>query len=195
MKIEPIILTGDVIRLEPLSLDHVPDLTVAAQDESIWRYMRYGMLRTEEQMQAWVSFLLERQAAGTDLPLAVYHLKDEKVVGATRYMDIQPWNRSLEIGGTWYAIAYQRSPVNTEAKYLLLRHAFEGLGCVRVQLKTDVRNLRSQQAIERLGATREGVLRDHMILPDGSLRSSIFYSILASEWPAIKARLERFLAR
>lgn len=195
MKIEPILLTGNFIRLEPLSLDHVPDLTVAAQDESIWRYMRYGMLRSEEQMQAWVSFLLDRQASGTELPFAVHHLKDEKVIGATRYLDIQPWNRSVEIGGTWYAIAYQRSAVNTEAKYLLLRHAFESLGCVRVQLKTDVRNLRSQKAIERLGAVREGVLRNHMILPDGSLRSSIIYSILASEWPGVKAHLEGLLAK
>jgi RimJ/RimL family protein N-acetyltransferase len=112
----------------------------------------------------------------------------------TRYMDIQPRNRALEIGGTWYAAAFQRTAANTECKYLLLRHAFETLGCQRVQFKTDLRNERSQRAIERIGATREGVLRSHMLLPDGTLRSSVYFSILENEWPAVKARLELMLA-
>ncbi|MFM8320705.1 MAG: GNAT family N-acetyltransferase, partial [Chloroflexota bacterium] len=116
-------------------------------------------------------------------------------LGCTRYLDIRPAHRGVEIGGTWYGAAYQRTGVNTEAKYLLLQHAFETWGCVRVQLKTDLRNQRSQRAIERLGAVREGVIRNHMVLPDGSLRHSVIYSILDSEWPAVKLRLEALMAR
>jgi RimJ/RimL family protein N-acetyltransferase len=108
-------------------------------------------------------------------------------------MDIRPADRGLEIGGTWYGAAYQRTAVNTECKYLLLKHAFEALGCIRVQLKTDSRNERSQRAIERLGAVKEGVLRNHMLLADGHIRHSVMYSILDSEWPAVKARLEEKL--
>ncbi len=193
MDIHPITLVGRVVRLEPLAEAHVPDLTIAGQDESIWRYMLYGAIQTEGQMRAWVHEILSRQARGTDLPFAVVHLESGRAIGSTRYLDIQPQHRGLEIGGTWYAVAYQRTAVNTECKYLLLKHAFEGLGCIRVQLKTDLRNERSQKAIERIGAVREGVLRNHMLLPDGHIRHSVFYSIIASEWPAVKARLEEKL--
>jgi RimJ/RimL family protein N-acetyltransferase len=195
MNIQPTILQGKVVRLEPLSLAHIPDLARHANDESIWRYMRYGVIRTEAQMRQWVEERLSEQAAGTDLPFAVIHLAAGEAVGCTRYMEIRRQDRGLEIGGTWYGLAYQRTAVNTECKYLLLRHAFETLGCVRVQLKTDLRNERSQRAIERIGAVKEGVLRNHMILPDGVLRHSVYYSIIDSEWPAIKARLEGMLAR
>jgi len=193
MDIHPITLMGRVVRLEPLAEAHVPNLTIAGQDESIWRYMLYGAIRTEEQMQEWVREILSRQARGTDLPFAVIHLGSGRAIGSTRYLDIQPQHRGLEIGGTWYGVAYQRSAVNTECKYLLLRHAFEVLGCLRVQLKTDLRNERSQRAIERIGAVREGVLRNHMILPDGHVRSSVYYSLLNLEWPAVKAKLEEKL--
>ncbi len=193
MDIHPITLMGRVVRLEPLAEAHVPNLTIAGQDESIWRYMLYGAIRTEEQMQEWVREILSRQARGTDLPFAVVHLGSGRAIGSTRYLDIQPQHRGLEIGGTWYGVAYQRSAVNTECKYLLLRHAFEVLSCLRVQLKTDLRNERSQRAIERIGAVREGVLRNHMILPDGHVRSSVYYSLLNLEWPAVKAKLEEKL--
>jgi N-acetyltransferase len=193
MSIEPTSLTGQVIRLEPLTLAHVPALAVAGRDESLWRYMPYANMGEEHAMHAWVSELLERQTRGTDVPFAVVHLGSGQPIGATRYMDIHPHDRGLEIGGTWYAPAHQRTAANTEAKYLLLRHAFEGLGYIRVQLKTDLRNERSQRAIERLGAVREGVLRDHMLMPDGHRRSSVYYSILEAEWPAIKVRLEEKL--
>lgn len=189
MNVQPITLTGRFVRLEPLTENHVPDLTVAAGDESIWRYMVYGTVTNQEQMRAWVQSMLEEQARGTDLPFAVIHLESGHAIGATRYLNIAPPNLAIEIGGTWYAVAHQRTAVNTECKYLLLRHAFEELGCVRVQLKTDTRNLRSQHAIERLGAVKEGVLRKHMILPDGFIRDSIFYSILDTEWPTVKANL------
>jgi RimJ/RimL family protein N-acetyltransferase len=127
------------------------------------------------------------------LPFVVIHLATGMVVGTTRYLEIQLENRALEIGGTWYTPDYQRTAVNTESKYLLLRHAFETLGCVRVQFKTDLRNERSQKALERIGAVKEGVLRNHMILPDGSLRTSVFYSILDGEWPGVKSLLEEKL--
>lgn len=195
MNIQPITLEGNVVRLEPLSLAHVAALARHADDESIWRYMRYGVIRTEDQMRRWVEERLQEQAAGSDLPFAVIYMATGEAVGCTRYMEMRRQDRGLEIGGTWYGLAYQRTAVNTECKYLLLRHAFEDLGCVRVQLKTDLRNERSQKAIERIGAVREGVLRNHMMLPDGVLRHSVYYSILDSEWPAVKARLEGMLSR
>jgi RimJ/RimL family protein N-acetyltransferase len=193
VNLQPLTLTGRVVRLEPMSLDHVPALTVAGRNDDIWRYMPYPQMRTEADMRGWVEDMLRRQARGTDLPFVVYHLAAGRPIGATRYMEIQPAHRSLEIGGTWYAAEFQRTAVNTECKYLLLSHAFEQLGCIRVQIKTDLRNERSQRAIERLGAVREGVLRNNMIMPDGHVRSSVYYSILADEWPAVKARLEEKL--
>jgi N-acetyltransferase len=193
--VKPVTLTGLYVRLEPLSESHIPDLAVAGNDEDIWRYMLYGTIRTEADMRNWVEDILNRQRQGNDLPFAVIHLGSGKAIGATRYLDIRPEHRGLEIGGTWYAAAHQRTAVNTECKYLLLRHAFETLGCIRVQFKTDQRNERSQRALERIGAVREGILRNHMILEDGVIRHSVYYSIIVSEWPAVKARLEGFLQK
>jgi RimJ/RimL family protein N-acetyltransferase len=194
LAVKPVILTGRVVRLEPLSEAHVSDLVVAGQDPILWQFMMYGDLSGEEPMRAWVRMLLELQAAGADLPFAVIHLESGRAVGATRYLEIRPEHRALEIGGTWYGTAYQRTAINTECKYLLLQHAFECLGCVRVQFKTDARNLRSQRALERIGATKEGVLRQHMITPAGFVRDSVYYSILDKEWPSIKRRLEELLS-
>jgi RimJ/RimL family protein N-acetyltransferase len=190
MDIHPITLSLHTVRLEPLSDAHIPELFRAGNDASIWQYMCYGKIQTEAQMGEWVHKLLEAQDTGTDLPFAVIHLETKQVIGSTRYLEIQPHNRSLEIGGTWYTPTYQRTTVNTECKYLLLRHAFEVYGCVRIQFKADVRNLRSQRALQRIGAIKEGILRNHMILPDGTIRSSVFYSILDSEWFTVKALLE-----
>ena len=193
MEIAPVTLTGRVVRLEPLSEQHAPDLTVAAHDERIWRYMLYAYPEDEEKMLAWVRDILARQAAGADLAFAVIHLASGRAIGATRYLEIRPEHRSLEIGGTWYATGFQRTAVNTECKYLMLKHAFEVLGCIRVQFKADARNLRSIRAIERIGAMREGVLRNHYILPNGGYRDSVYFSILDSEWPKVKERLEEML--
>lgn len=195
MKVDPVVLTGKHVRLEPLSEAHIPGLSEAGRDPSIWRYMTYGEVTSLEKMDEWVRHILAGKAAGTDQPFAVIHLATGKVAGATRYLEIRPEHRGLEVGGTWYGTAFQRTVVNTETKYLLFQHAFETLGCIRVQLKTDLRNERSQKAIERIGAKREGVLRNHMILPDGSYRHSVFFSILESEWPAVKKRLEEMLAK
>jgi RimJ/RimL family protein N-acetyltransferase len=195
MDVRPVTLTGRFVCLEPLEQRHTAGLARAGADETIWTYMPYGQVTTDEKMQSWVNALLSHQADGTDLPFAVICLADGQVAGSTRYMDIRPEHRGLEIGGTWYGSDYRRTAVNTECKYLLLRHAFEVLGCIRVQLKTDLRNDRSQRAIERIGAQREGVLRNHMIQPDGYYRSSVYYSVLDSEWSGVKARLEELLAR
>jgi RimJ/RimL family protein N-acetyltransferase len=193
MDIQPVTLTGHVVRLEPLSEAHVPDLAAVGLEEAIWRYMRYGRIESEEDMRDWVQELLRLQQLGSDLPFAVIHLEAGRAIGCTRYLSINRGDRSLEIGGTWYGLAYQRTAVNTECKYLLLRHAFETLDCVRVWFKVDLRNERSQRALERIGAVKEGTLRNHMILPDGYIRDSVIYSLLPSEWPGVKARLEKFL--
>ncbi len=195
MEIAPLTLTGRFVRLEPLSEVHVAGLTAVGLDDDIWRLLPYGLMRTEADIRRWVRLLLERAAEGTDLPFAVFHLPSGRVAGSTRYMEIRPEHHGLEIGGTWYGAEFRRTAVNTECKYLLLRHAFEDLGCIRVQLKTDLRNIRSQQAIERLGAAKEGVLRNHMMLPDGTVRDSVYYSILDSEWTGVKHRLESMLSR
>jgi N-acetyltransferase len=193
MDIQPVVLEGRYVRLEPLSEKHIPDLTIAGQDESIWQYMLYGVITTEEGMRAWVRDILSRQARGTDLPFTVIHLGSGRAIGGTRFMDIRPQHRGVEIGGTWYATVYQRTAVNTECKYLMLCHAFEVWRCIRVQFKADVRNHRSQLALERIGAIQEGVFRNHMLLRDGTVRHSVYYSILDSEWPNVKRGLEEKL--
>jgi RimJ/RimL family protein N-acetyltransferase len=152
-------------------------------------------MNSNDDMRNWVLDILARGEKGTDLPFVAIHLASGRVAGATRYLNIVPQDRGLEIGGTWYGAEFQRTPVNTECKYILLGHAFETLGCIRVQLKTDLRNERSQKAIERIGAVKEGVLRNHMILPDGRYRHSVFYSILDTEWTRVKKRLEEMLNR
>lgn len=188
-------LQGKYIRLEPLSEAHIPGLAQIGIGQDFWHFMLYGDMKTEDDMRNWVLDILEREKKGADLPFAVIHLESGRVAGATRYLNILPKDRGLEIGGTWYGPEFQRTAVNTECKYLLLGHAFETLNAIRVQIKTDSRNERSQRAIERLGAKREGVLRNHMILPDGYIRHSVFYSIIDSEWGDVKKNLEAMLAK
>lgn len=193
--VQPVTLTGKYVRLEPMTVDHTPALAEIGVGQTFWDFMLYGHMETPDDMRNWVLDILSRAEKGTDLPFVAVHLASGRVAGATRYLNIMPKDRGLEIGGTWYGPEFQRTAVNTECKYLMLRHAFESLGCIRVQLKTDLRNERSQKAIERLGAVREGVLRNHMILPDGRYRHSVFYSILDTEWPGVKKRLEEMLGR
>ena len=195
MRVQPVRLTGSIVRLEPLSEAHVPELAVVGQDESIWQFLPYGNINTEAKMSEHVKMLLARAAQGTDLPFAVVLLESNKPLGCSRYLEIREEHRALEIGGTWYGRAYQRSGVNTECKYLLIKHAFETLSCIRVQFKTDARNLRSQKSLERIGAVKEGTLRKQMISADGHVRDSIYYSIIESEWPSVKAFLEEKLER
>jgi len=193
MEVKPVTLTGKYVRLEPLSEMHVDGLAKIGVGQPFWHFMLYGEMNSLNDMRNWVRDIMARGARGTDLPFAVIHLDSGRVAGATRYLNIMPNDRGLEVGGTWYGPEFQRTAVNTECKYLLFRHAFETLGCIRVQIKTDSRNERSQKAIERIGAVREGVLRNHMILPDGYVRHSVFYSILDAEWPGVKSRLEEMM--
>ncbi len=195
MEVKPVVLTGSYVRLEPMSEAHIPGLAEIGVGQPFWHFMLYGDMNSVDDMRNWVLDILARAEKGTDLPFVAIHLESGRVAGATRYLNIMPKDRGLEIGGTWYGPEFQRTIVNTECKHLLLKHAFESLGCIRVQLKTDLRNERSQKAIERIGAVREGVLRNHMILPDGHFRHSVFYSILDTEWPGVKKRLEEMLSR
>nr|WSX49022.1 GNAT family N-acetyltransferase [Streptomyces sp. NBC_00974] len=182
----PITLTGRHVRLEPLTRSHLPDLYLAGGgDEEVWKWQGGPAPRTESELGA----KLDEVLAGEYLPFAVIHLESGRAVGWTTYLDISPAHERLEIGWTWYGRAYWRSAVNSEAKLLLLTHAFEDLGMGRVQLKTDHLNTRSQAAIARLGARREGVLRRHRRRPDGTWRDSVYFSLLADEWPEAKARL------
>ena len=192
MDVKPVTLIGTHVRIEPMTEAHIPALAEIGVGQGFWHFMLYGDMKTEADMRNWVLDILSRKQ---DIPFVVVHLASGRVAGATRYLNIMPKDRGLEIGGTWYGPEFQRTAVNTECKYLLLKYAFESLGAIRVQLKTDSRNLRSQKAIERIGGMKEGVLRNHMILPDGTIRHSVFYSILDSEWEGVKGRLEEYLAK
>lgn len=194
MDIQPAVLTGRHVRLEPLTAAHAEPLWPHADEPEIWQFMPYGRVSSVDRLREVIEELLRRQSACTDVCFAVVDLASGASVGMTRYMTIDRANRSVEIGGTWYGKSFRRTAMNTECKYLLMQHAFEAWGCIRVQIKTDLRNERSQRAIERLGATREGVLRKNLIMPDGYQRSSVMYSVLDEEWPAVKARLQQFLA-
>ena len=194
-EIKPVVLTGKHARLEPMTLAHVERLAEIGVGHAFWDFMVYGKMENVDDMRGWVSDILARAEKGGDLPFVVIHLASGRAAGATRYLNIMPNDRGLEVGGTWYGVEFQRTAVNTECKYLLFKHAFETLRCIRVQLKTDLRNERSQKAIERLGAVKEGVLRNHMILPDGVIRHSVFYSILDSEWEGVKKRLEEWMEK
>jgi len=178
-----------------MSEEHVTGLAQIGVGQPFWHFMLYGNMDSEDDMRKWVRDIICRGEQGTDLPFAVIHLASGRVAGATRYLNIMPNDRGLEIGGTWYGPEFQRTAVNTECKYLLLGHAFDRLGAIRVQLKADSRNERSHRAMERIGAQWEGVLRNHIILPNGKYRHSVFYSIIDSEWPGVKKQLEDMLAR
>jgi len=191
----PITLSGRYVELVPLEKGQREALRGAAGDPEIGRYLRHGPGRSLEEMDLLISMLLEAQAAGTDLPFTTRLLPTHRAVGMTRYLRIDPANQGVEIGGTWLDPACWRTPVNTETKLLMMRHAFEVEGVHRVQFQTDSRNERSRRAIARLGAVREGILREDVRLADGFVRSSVYYSVLASEWPSVKSRLEAFLAQ
>ncbi|HLF29039.1 MAG TPA: GNAT family protein [Anaerolineae bacterium] len=194
MLIEPITLTGRTIRLEPLSLDHHTRLCEVGLDEEIWRWTT-ALVRTPDDMRAYLETALKWQAESTALPFVTIEQSSGRAVGSTRFGNIDRANRRVEIGWTWIGLKWQRTSVNTEAKYLMLRHAFETWGCIRVELKTDSLNARSRAAILRIGAQEEGTLRNHMITDSGRLRHSVYYSIIDSEWPEVKTRLEEKLAR
>jgi RimJ/RimL family protein N-acetyltransferase len=190
--VTPMCLEGRWVRLIPLSDDHAGDLYAAGRDAEIWRYMPRPPFASVADARG---FIEEALVVSSQLPFAIVERASGRAVGSTRYFDIRHEHRGLEIGWTWIGVAHQRTSVNTECKRLLLGHAFENLGMLRVQLKTDARNVKSQRAIERIGGVKEGVLRAHMIMPDGFVRDSVMYSITARDWPGVKRKLEELEAR
>ena len=194
MDLTPPTLAGRHVRLVPLTLHHVPALWEAGNDEDIWRWT-LSQIRGEDDMRRYVEAALETQAAGGGIPFATTEAATGRVVGSTRYHNVDPANRRVEIGYTWIGTRWQRTPVNTEAKYLMLRYAFETLGCIRVELRTDALNTRSRNAIQRIGGVEEGILRKHLRTDSGRFRDTVYFSILDDEWPTVKQRLEAKLAR
>jgi RimJ/RimL family protein N-acetyltransferase len=192
--VEPVTLEGSHIRLEPLSLAHHAALCAVGLDAELWQWIPEAV-RTPEEMRAYIETALAAQAAGTALPFATLERATGRAIGSTRFAAIDPANRHVEIGWTWLGRSWQRTAANTEAKYLMLRHAFEIWKCLRVELKTDSLNARSRQAILRLGAKEEGIFRNHIITASGRIRHSVYFSIIDSEWPEIKTYLEQKLAR
>lgn len=188
----PVTLTGAHVRLEPLTVAHVAALAAVGLDPAIWRWT-LERVRSADDMRSYVDRALAAQAAGTALPFAVIDPSSGRAIGSTRYANIAVEHGRLEIGWTWYAPAWQRTAVNTEAKLLLLAHAFEALACERVEFKTDALNARSRAALRRIGAREEGTLRGHMATAAGRRRDTVYYAILRAEWPAVRARLEGFL--
>ncbi len=193
MKVENVILEGKVVRLEPLRLDHLPAICRVGMDESIWKWTN-NIVNDESDLQRYVREALSAQAEGTALPFVTVERSSDTVVGSTRFGNIDIANRKVEIGWTWINAAWQRSAVNTEAKLLMLTHAFEVWKCIRVELKTDSNNIKSRTAIARIGAVQEGTLRNHIITESGRFRDSVYFSIIESEWAQVKVNLTSRLA-
>jgi N-acetyltransferase len=192
MKVMPVVLEGARVRLEPLSRGHLPGLCAIGLEQELWRWIPTPV-RTTDDMAAYVELALKEQANGLSLPFAQIEKSAGRVIGSTRYMNIEKTHHRAEIGCTWIGREWQRTAVNTESKYLLLRHAFETLGCMRVELKTDALNEKSRAAILRIGAKEEGTFRNHMITSSGRIRQTVYFSIVDSEWPGVKSELERRL--
>jgi RimJ/RimL family protein N-acetyltransferase len=183
-----LVLRGNGVGLIPLESAHVPGLYQAGKDPELWRFVPFAV-GSESDMHRYVSLALADRDRGECFPFTIRSQADGRILGSSRYYALSPQNRNLEIGYTWLDPSVWRTAVNSECKLLLLRHAFEALGCVRVALRTDFRNLRSRNAIARLGAKQEGILRKHMILPDGYIRDTVYFSITDEEWPRVESDL------
>ena len=192
--LEPVVLEGSRVRLEPFTLDHVPGLAEVALDPAIWQWT-LARPTSEADLRAWAEAALVGRDAGTEFPFTTIDVATGRPIGSSRYMNIVLEHRRLEIGWTWVAPAWQRSGANREAKLLMLGHAFDDLGCRRVEFKTDSLNEPSRTALLGIGATFEGIFRNHMVMPDSRMRHSAYYSVIDGEWPAVRAGLERSLAR
>ena len=186
------VLQGTLVRLEPLSLDHLPQLCEVGLDEEIWRWAMTP-IETPEQMRNEIETALRWKAEGSAIPFATVEAKSGRAIGSTRFANIDHRNRRVEIGWTWIGRRWQRTGINTEAKYLMLRYAFETLGRIRVEFKADSLNEKSRTALLRIGAKPEGIFRNHMIADSGRIRHSAYFSIIEGEWPDVKARLERMM--
>jgi RimJ/RimL family protein N-acetyltransferase len=192
MPVSPVTLEGVRVRLEPLAKAHCAGLAEVGLDGELWRWIPVPV-RTVDEMAAYIETALGEQKRGISLPFAIVEKATGRAIGSTRYGNIDRTHHRVEIGWTWVAPDWQRTAANTEAKYLLLKHAFETLGCMRVELKTDSLNQRSRAAILRIGAREEGTFRNHMITASGRIRHTVYFSIIDSEWPSVKTRLESML--
>jgi RimJ/RimL family protein N-acetyltransferase len=193
-RVEPVTLPGRIVRLEPLAPEHVPGLAEVALDPGLWQWT-LARPTSEADLRDWAAATLRARDAGTEMPFVTLEAATGRPIGSSRYMNIALEHRRLEIGWTWVAPAWQRTGANREAKLLMLTHAFETLGCRRVEFKTDSLNEPSRTALLGIGATFEGIFRNHMVMPDGRMRHSAYYSVIDDEWPAVKALLERSIAR
>jgi RimJ/RimL family protein N-acetyltransferase len=193
-RLEPVTLEGRRVRLEPLSLDHLPGLADVALEPAIWQWT-IARPTTPAELRAWAESALANRDAGSELPFATIDQATGRPIGSSRFMNIALDHRRVEIGWTWVAPAWQRTGANREAKLLMLGHAFDTLGCRRVEFKTDSLNEPSRTALLGIGAQFEGIFRNHMVMPDGRMRHSAYYSVIDDEWPAVRAGLERSLAR
>ena len=189
MNLEPITLEGSHVRLEPLSESHHEPLCAVGLDPELWKLIPIQVL-DRDQMMRYIRNVLSDQEKGTSIPFATLDRASSQVVGATRFMNIDVTNKRVEIGSTWIGRPWQRTAINTEAKYLMMRYAFESLACNRVELKTDALNTQSRNAILRIGAKEEGIMRHHMVTWSGRLRDTVYFSVIAPEWPDVKAALE-----
>jgi len=182
-------LEGGKIRLEPMRAEHTDALIDIGLDQSLWQWTNIAV-RTPDEMREYIARAMAAREAGTELPYVTIDRATGRVCGSSRYMNIDRANRRVEVGSTWIAPVFQRTWVNTEAKYLMFRHAFESMNCIRVELKTDALNQRSRAAIVRAGAVEEGTLRNHLIVWNGRVRDTVYFSIVEAEWPGVKSMLE-----
>ncbi len=189
MNVQPVTLEGRVVRLEPMGLQHLDGLVAIALGHDIFRWYPFAM-ETPADVEQWMRTLMAGREAGSTLPFTTLERATGRLIGSTSYLAIDRANRRLEIGSTWLGVPWQRSACNTEAKYLQLGHCFEVLGCMRVEFKTDANNERSRVALARIGAVEEGIFRNHMVCPGDRIRHSVYFSIIDSEWPPVKRRLE-----
>jgi RimJ/RimL family protein N-acetyltransferase len=188
-----VVLQGYSVRLAPVDVSHLDQLSLWSAEDDIWRYMTFAHLASRKELQAWISTAMQANERGTEMNFAIIDEASRSAIGTTSFYRVVPEHKRLELGKTWLGAPYRRTHINTAAKYLLLHHAFETLLANRVELNTDSRNLRSQRAMERLGAVRDGVLRSHTIMRDGFVRDTMNYSFTINDWPVTKARLRNLL--
>jgi RimJ/RimL family protein N-acetyltransferase len=191
--LQKVLLQGYSVRLAPIDQSHLDQLSLWSTEEEIWRYMTFAHLASREELQTWIRTAMDANERGTEMNFAIVDEASQSAIGTTSFYRVVPEHKRLELGKTWLGAPYRRTHINTAAKYLMLNHAFEALLANRVELNTDARNLRSQRAMERLGAVRDGVLRSHTIMRDGFVRDTMNYSFTINDWPATKIRLRDLL--
>lgn len=194
MNVEPVVLQGKTVRLEPLALEHLAPLTQVGLHPELWRWIP-TQTRTADDMRTYIETALDELQRGLSVPFVIVDASTNQVIGSTRYSNIQSFHRRLEIGWTWITPSHQRTAANTEAKFSLLAHAFEVLGAMRVEFKTDALNEKSRNALLRIGAVQEGIFRRHVLMDTGRVRDTVYFSIIDSEWPAVKENLKKRLER